>query len=79
MQINEVAMNEWKSIETAPNDRTIILFAETDIDSIGIAHNWKMATGCKLSGGDGWQWDGRYLKAYDVQPTHWMPLPNPPQ
>jgi hypothetical protein len=79
----------WQPIESAPKMRTILLFAVTDIKDDGTAGNWKMATGSwhegyedersKARGYTPWHWGDRQLKAYEVQPTHWMPLPAPPR
>jgi hypothetical protein len=78
----------WQPIETAPRMRTILLFAVTDVAEDGSVRNWKMATGSwhtgyedersKERGYTPWNWDGSQLKAYQVQPTHWMPLPPAP-
>lgn len=78
----------WQPIETAPKMRTIPLFAVTDIAEDGTVRNWKMATGSWYTGYEDersiaqnytpWEWGSRQLKTYDVQPTHWMPLPAPP-
>jgi hypothetical protein len=61
---------DWQPIETAPKDGKLVLVYA---GFIGIAsyYNWL---------GNGWQWcdDGEGLP-YDPQPTHWMPLPAPPQ
>jgi len=69
--------NGWKSIETAPKDGTVILVsAPTEVYGyvIGTSYfvpdfegNWISAA---ISG-------GVYLNL--ANPTHWMPLPNPPQ
>lgn len=72
------AASNWQPIETAPKQRVVLLWALTDEET----GNWKMATGFWMPGyrdepGE-WEWDGRRLKPYDVQPTHWMPLPEPP-
>jgi hypothetical protein len=67
----------WQSIETAPNMRTILLFCITDPQT----GNWKMETGFRRLEADDtltWVWEGRLLKPYDHQPTHWQPLPPPP-
>lgn len=72
-------MSEWQPIETAPKMKVLLLFAVTHIDENGEIQNWKMATGCYSIGYESWIWDGRPLKPYDHQPTHWMPLPKPPE
>jgi hypothetical protein len=79
----------WQPIQTAPKMVTILLFAVTDIAEDGSVRNWNMATGSwhtgyedersKAQGYTTWTWAGRQLNVYDVQPTHWMPLPKPPK
>ena len=68
----------WRPIESAPKQTVILLWALTDTDT----GNWKMATGFWMPGyrdePGSWTWDGSRLKSYDVQPTHWQPLPPPP-
>lgn len=60
----------WQPIETAPKNSHAILAMLTDSD---LAHTirWRV---------DGWEiaWDSSPLGPHD-QPTHWMPLPTPPQ
>lgn len=72
----------WQPIETAPQMRTILLFAVTERLADGLSVlNWKIATGFICRGEDGelgCEWEGRELKSYDHKPTHWMPLPDPP-
>lgn len=78
----------WQPIETAPKGRTLLLFAVTEVADNGSVLNWKMATGSwregytdnesKKCGYTPWRWDGHQLKNYEHQPTHWMPLPEPP-
>jgi hypothetical protein len=80
---------KWEPIETAPKMRTILLFAVTDRAADGTVRNWRMATGSWLEGYEDersvaqgytpWFWGGHQLKVYDHQPTHWMPLPSPPE
>ena len=67
-------MSEWQPIETAPKKKVVLLFAVTSIDP----PDWKMATGCRIPGYP-WEWDGRLLKPGELQPTHWMPRPEPPK
>ena len=78
----------WQPIATAPKMRTILLFAVTEQDADGRVTNWKYATGswrmgyederAKAEGYTPWCWAGNQLKVYDVQPTHWRPLPPNP-
>ncbi len=58
--------NEWQPIETAPKDGTHILVyrPEYSNDVIGI---------------DFWRRKCWWLSSSDSQPTHWMPLPEPPK
>jgi hypothetical protein len=79
----------WQPIDSAPKMRTILMFAVTDRADDGSVRNWKMATGSWHTGFDDamsasrgytpWEWGGYQLKNYDHQPTHWMPLPAPPE
>ena len=68
----------WQPISTAPRDRNVLLYTITDTE----LPNWKMATGCWCPGYRDepgvWEWDGRRLRSYDTQPTHWHPLPLSP-
>jgi hypothetical protein len=76
-------MGEWRSIETAPKDGTRFLafypaFGGIEVirrhDPGGAARNPKHHFECWVrSGAAG---DGGHLGA---EPTHWMPLPEPPQ
>lgn len=69
-------MSEWQPIETAPSQQTILLWAITDTSMS--PPNWKMATGHWATVLEQWIWDGREVRDHEVQPTHWMPLPEPP-
>ena len=71
-------MTAWQPIETAPKMKNILMWAATDISDFGEIRNWKIATGYWSTGHDAWIWDGSALKTFDVKPTHWMPLPDPP-
>ena len=59
------AENEWQPIETAPKDGSFILLA-TPKGRIADGF-WSLVYGV-------WSWP--YVK---VEPTHWMPLPTPPE
>jgi hypothetical protein len=68
---------EWQPIETAPKDGTLVLLLDIHGNHrIGgyelNCQNRKWGTGWE--GGD---WD--FKIDFDPQPTHWMPLPQPPQ
>lgn len=66
---------EWQPIETAPKMKNIIIWAATDISESGEIRNWKMDTGYWSAGIQCWIWCGYEVRKYDIQPTHWMPLP----
>lgn len=61
----------WQPIETAPKDRENVLCYEPSVgvfigsadDDRGAAH-WTV------------DWDDQFTK---MNPTHWMPLPQPPE
>ena len=66
---------EWKTIESAPNDRTLML--------LWVKTRWgKMADALPLTG---WGEHGYWYcvnadeAVHQVKPTHWMPLPPPPK
>jgi Protein of unknown function (DUF551) len=61
-------MNEWQPIETAPRDGTeILLFARGQHDDVyrGVGQ-WSEHS-------NSWFW------SFAIRPTHWMPLPEPPE
>ncbi len=62
----------WHPIETAPKQRVLLLFGYYEDG------NWKKSTGSIHPDGS-IEWDGMFLKPYDLQPTHWMHLPESPQ
>lgn len=62
-------MSEWRPIETAPKDGALVLVSNTG-GSVCIA-SWsgkKRKYWRYFLGGEMW-----------TQPTHWMPLPEPPE
>jgi hypothetical protein len=72
-------MSEWRPIETAPKDGAMILLASAD---------W-VDTGCwrkELNGADDEGWTCFQIESWAYEeyaycipdPTHWMPLPEPP-
>ena len=70
-------MSEWQPIETAPRDGTNIVLFDGQRVSVG---GWVSAADQGAEPGEeylisaGW-WS---LDLSDNQPTHWMPLPDPP-
>ena len=63
-------MAEWQLIETAPRDGTVILgYADGEMATV----EW-----CDL--GKYWSLmvEGSYAEDGEWTPTHWMPLPDPP-
>jgi hypothetical protein len=68
----------WQPIDTAPNDENVLVFVPPDDDEgsgiMGVARFHRYARG----DGGWWQWDSEYWPV-DISPTHWMPLPEPPQ
>lgn len=67
---------EWQPIETAPKDGTRVLVAEEDDnESIGVAY-WF----CGSEDQDaGWYSSACVDDVTMFYPTHWIPLPQPPQ
>ena len=71
---------EWQPIETAPRRRIVLFWGETYQLEDG-KKNWKMETGSIQPWGEEGEdcyWGSSRLKEYDYFPTHWMPLPEPP-
>jgi len=80
-------MSEWQPIDSAPRDGTRLLLAEGRLFSAG---SW-----CSFMGGEPRWWTdnpvafaepdeqhANYDFAFDEyvkHPTHWMPLPTPPE
>ena len=62
---------EWQPIETAPKDGTPVLgYRDGDMATV----EWRATWG---------EWvlavPGAYAEDDDWKPSHWMPLPNPPE
>mgnify|MGYP002507805316 CR=1 FL=1 len=77
-------MNEWQPIETAPKDETKIygtrilaffpLEEESDYSSQIVIIRWSYYKRWELA-----EYSGELDHEFYSQPTHWMPLPNPPK
>ena len=73
-------INEWQPIETAPKDGRLIL-ATNDFGGMvlcwwGKDYNDESYEGWLSGDGDGYS-TGLYYSP--LNPTHWMPLPKPPE
>lgn len=77
---------EWQPIETAPKDKTNVIVAVPTQYMDGY-HVGEAYFDPEHYGGGDWWWSGTYYGDYhagpisDVnwhEPTHWMPLPSPP-
>jgi hypothetical protein len=77
-------MTDWKPIETAPKDGTVVIgysdkegvfpiyWSEKEYYPIGDSYTgWVNAVDFNYDDGGSWR--------FDANPTHWQPLPNPPQ
>jgi hypothetical protein len=71
MQVAEGMMMNWKPIETAPKNGTVILGCQGNGDDYQV---FEMVWG-DWNGGIEWR-DPRYDGAYT--PTYWQPRPEPP-
>lgn len=85
-----VLPEQWLPIETAPKDETEIILRKGDRVTAGAWIEWSKShaehhstTGEYLgqveydSGANWASWDGGFCE--DDEPTHWQPMPTPPQ
>lgn len=83
---SELEAGPWQPIETAPKDGTVILlgFPPSKYLSGTVRCGAWVQNGCHINHGtglDGTGWFALYISSGFVkvkEPTHWMPLPNPP-
>lgn len=74
---------QWRAIETAPLNKQILMWAATDVADNGAIKNWKLDAGYIIDqsqhGGSAreYSWPHR-LAIYEIEPTHWQPIPNVP-
>jgi uncharacterized protein DUF551 len=75
---NEESVEGWQPIETAPKDGSnIMLYYPLE----GLDKSWERIVFCYWSERENnWVWSGRACRTFSrgFQPTHWMPLPEPP-
>ena len=62
-------MSEWQPIETAPRDKSWFL-ATPGVYTVDMVRVWQVKDGRPYFEG----WGGN-----SCRPTHWMPLPKPPE
>lgn len=79
VRLKAALSTKWQPIATAPKMKNIILFAVTDRSESGDVRNWKMDTGYWSTGAECWTWSGYQVRKYDISPTHWQQLPEPPE
>lgn len=63
--------NQWLPIETAPKEGKNVLVCNIGMNNTGESFYWEGAWRC---------WDGEnHVRTYYLNPTHWMPMPEPPK
>jgi len=72
-------MSKWQPIETAPKNESVLIFIP-NAEHYGPG----IYRGMLVDMGTGPHWDANALHmgrscGWGNQPTHWMPLPEPPQ
>jgi hypothetical protein len=72
--VEGASVNNWRPIETAPKDGSDIILCWQD----GIAAP-RFAVGHNLGAGRRWQTTHEWLHNKESWPTHWTPLPAPPE
>lgn len=60
-------MNTWQPIETAPKDDEFVLLWCADVSETAIVGYWGHR-----------RWEFAHCDSYPFEPTHWMPVPDPP-
>jgi hypothetical protein len=71
-------MSDWQPIETAPKDGREILVKLGSLECAVSFRAHSRSDECsqhQLSLGPCW----RSMTGFPIKPTHWMPLPEPPQ
>lgn len=77
-------MSEWQPIETAPKDGKAVLICSPGNrvavafygDEAFIGNGWHVTVPCMGGWGSG---SDTHIHWPEDQPTHWQPLPEPPQ
>jgi hypothetical protein len=65
----------WQPIETAPRDEVKFLAYDKRDGTMAVCFYWHIVDNKYLSvdGVSGYEWES------NIEPTHWMPLPKPPE
>lgn len=76
-------MSDWQPMATAPKDGTRILVWDGHY-RMEVADWGERSVWSDRQIGKGMQWcvgecDGEYNSRNEIEPTHWMPLPEPPK
>lgn len=71
---------EWRPIDTAPIDGTIVwLYCSDNVQREGWFETGRNFDQPFNDWTSGWETQGEYDVGYNsISPTHWMPLPEPP-
>ncbi len=71
-------MEKWEPIDTAPKDKEIIVCDASS--GWTIVASWSDRDGCGFRRLEGfWMSNGCVDNYLTIDPTHWMPLPEPPK
>lgn len=70
--------DQWQDISTAPKDGTVVDLYCRDIGRVAYCV-WGEAVHGSHPGNQVWVRAGRRSDMVKCTPTHWMPLPSPPE
>ncbi len=73
---------EWQPIETAPRDGSKVILGHPEHKAvIGVWHQGYSWESLFPDGNPVFYWakDHEDTSGFDFEPTHWMPLPDPPK
>lgn len=72
-------MSAWRKIKTVPKDGTRVLLSSPDADKTAnpFIGSWRDDEGMP-DGGAWWERDDARFPIDAADPSHWMPLPDPP-
>lgn len=72
-------MSGWQDVSTAPKDRHLLLCGQQIPDNSGVRFGGVIVTSGYWDGIDSsWCMTGSTWQGPFIEPTHWMPLPEPP-